>query len=266
MTFEDLHSYEVPTAYTCTNEEPDLMRRLLTLGKRPIRRAAAIASSGEMVLFTLLPRVQKEVIAVDHSYGSLTAFYVKVLLLESLGPKALRNLIAFGTIADFLKAIETVEAKLPPALLKRAQTMRGGGSPTGYTGIYSAYEFTNIRREWFYASARALAASAKKLDRLTLVHGDLTDLTPRGPFDLLYLSNAHEHAGRQGKKLTQATLDPLLTPNGRVLSANGIFYGKNRDWAWKQLHELRGYRSSWTYNMYQRAGEKVVAKPAKVKA
>src|SRR5688572_33269006 len=82
VRFEDKATYDTAGYYT-TNEEPEVHRELLR-GIR-VRRAAAIASGGEVALFSVLPHVSRELVLIDHSYQSMAMAMAKAMLLESLG-------------------------------------------------------------------------------------------------------------------------------------------------------------------------------------
>lgn len=249
MKFEDVHPAYVPTGeqYIVTNEEPDIHRLLLR--SRTIKRAVAIAGGGEVSLFVLLPRVRKELVVVDHSYAALAAFYTKAFLLEQMGPKALRDLIINKPLAEWVKATDSVLPQLPEPLGKYVGEASSKTDYTHANKLRGTNTHVNLRKEWFYADEKALSLAVKKLHKLTLIHGDLTDIKDKGPFDFLYLSNAAEHFGRSMKKLTQAELDPMLAPNSLVLTANKPY---GAQWKWKELSNFNGIRGHWHYYLFMK--------------
>lgn len=54
----------------------------------------------------------------------------------------------------------------------------------------------NLAREWEKLPIRTIRHCAVKLDKVKFVHGDLVDFEKHGKFDLLYISNALSHGGR----------------------------------------------------------------------
>src|SRR5581483_3317482 len=90
LDVEDIHPDFCASGFMVTNEQPEVFAELL--GDMTFTSAAAICSGGEMLLFLLLPRVTRELIAVDHSYRALGAAIVKAQMLVSLGAKDCRQL------------------------------------------------------------------------------------------------------------------------------------------------------------------------------
>src|SRR3990167_2283926 len=95
---EEKHTYNSSIVYKFTNEAPEEYIKLL--GERTFQRGAGICSGGEVPLFVLMPRCD-EVIAIDHSLGSLAAAYIKVVMLGHLGPKGMLNALT-GSHKSFM--------------------------------------------------------------------------------------------------------------------------------------------------------------------
>lgn len=233
--YEDVHPAYTYPGYTCTNEEPETWHSLL----RGItaKRIGCIASGGEIVLFNLLPRCTGELIAVDHSYHSLSFFLSKLLLLEEMGPEALHAAI----LRNEWTTLATRAKPQLPDQVRRHLTL---------------YADSNILREWRLSSLPALRASYKKLDRLTILHGDWADLLQRGPFDLLYLSNMPEHTTNRVGQLPpwDSTLSCLKNQGKFLWSQNiGSTLSPPTDLA-KELKRSNHHRAlhTWTYRLCEK--------------
>jgi hypothetical protein len=245
--FEDLDNFNA-AGYWETNEEPEVHRELLS-GIR-LHRAAAIASGGEVSYFVLLPKVQKELVLVDHSYHSLAVCFLKACLLQQRGADQTKALFVSGDREAIVDALLTVKDGVPEKL--RSHICSYGGELTPHR----FYSENNLRREWLYAPLDAIRASARKLSKLRLLHGDLSTLKGRGPFDLLYISNALDHTGVGGKRLGKEDIEPSLKKGGYVLltkqAVNYNTSGTNpSNMGWKLIREIRGFRTSWIHSLYQ---------------
>jgi hypothetical protein len=247
MQYEELNAYNGPYTYACTNEEPEMLRKLIA--GRFVRKAAGIASGGEVSFFLLLPRVREELVAVDHSLSSLAIAYTKALLLESLGPTETKKLMMLNNIKKLQEAADKASQQLPGNLKNK-------WTPEARYNL--SCDSSRLATEWGLASDTALKLATKKLDRLTFIHSDLTDIKDKGPFELLYISNAQEHARRQNPgmynnaDLSSTHLDSLLTDDGLILVVSaGSPYPTTR-LAWKILNKKPGLRTSWTYYLCQK--------------
>jgi hypothetical protein len=242
-SFVDQHPAYTAAGYGCTNEEPELLRTFLT--KRTFDRIAAIASAGEMTYFLLLPRCNQELVAVDHSYRSLYVSYAKAALLDKLGPRKTKKLFVEGTPVQVYD--EVAKLTIPEVLKSKVRMDHALGS----------LDLQGVRREWFYASEGVLRQAAKKLDKLTFLHGDLTDLS--GKFNLLYVSNAHEHSGRHGRGPQSNDFSSLMTDDGAILAAHTFMSSYGTSHAakvvfadWNPTKQLKGFRTAWHYMLYER--------------
>jgi hypothetical protein len=264
--FEDVAPEYTTFGYWITNEEPELVREMLA-GVR-IKKGAAIASSGDMALFAVLPRISKQLVLVDHSYQSLVACFSKMALLERFGVDGVRDLFINKPVAEVKAAFSSVKDALPPTLKvpPKESKMLGQGERTFYQycsyGGVDPYEFTGgtegLRKEWHYGPRAALRSSVKKLDKVKMVHGDLADISKYGPFDFLYLSNAMEHTGRSGR-ISSTLVESLVRRGGLALvarSGSGYSYPSNPISSdWEEIKQERGFRSSWTYSLLRRKKE-----------
>lgn len=242
-SFEDQHTAFTAAGYAVTNEEPELFRELLGRDIRP-RRAAGIVSGGEVLLSVLLPRCQ-EVIGIDHSYRALAATWIKVLLLDKHGPKEMRK-IMLSEYGPFCKIVSEMADQFPEKMRQYVQPQ-----PGGHITAISTFDFdaSGLRREWKLIPDHILARAAKKLDRLKLVHGDLTDLKNYGQFDLLYVSNAFDHMNRAKKYIKEKDVCPLLKTKGFLLFAgSGAVDGK----LFQKYREQRGYRTTWQHVVFRK--------------
>lgn len=234
---KDLHSAYNAGGYTSTNEEPELINKLL--GRHRFNKTAAICSGGEVIMFALLHR-SKSVIGVDHAYSALAATVAKLLLLQEFGHKKFEELLTYGKPSEVSDAFSKVRHLLPSVLTKVAY------SP--------AYDISCLRREVHFARPGALQRLEQNLPKLELRHGDLTDIAGDGPFDLLYISNAIEHTGRAGRTMSLAAVAPLVAPGGTVILTT---YNANPNNAPAYCHpeftnikHLLGFRTTWYFSLF----------------
>lgn len=232
--FVDHHPAYTSSGYTVTNEEPHLFNALL--GKTKVQRAACIASGGEVLLSVILHRAN-EIVAVDHSYASLSATYEKILLLRKLPTKTALELLREEKYNDLIQQVQRNSKHLPTF-------QNYARNPIG------VYTWQSVRREWCRGDFRTRSVSKADIEKMTLVHGDLRDLGELyGAFDLLYASNAMEHSGRDHKSPKLADLAKLLNPGGWLLYTKG---GKENtavvsDAGFTDVKQIKGLTSSWWY-------------------
>jgi len=237
--FEDRHpSYNAPTSYRTTNEEPSIFVKML--GRRCFRRAAGISGGGEIPLFVLLPRCD-EVVAIDHSYQSLSSAYMKIILLDILGPAKMREMLIESRYDDLLSAAKDGHGRLPPELAKQTPLSR--------------QDFKETRREWHFFPLRTIERAYARLERLTLVHGDLMDLSRFGKFDLLYVSNATEHVNRLRRNATLTDFVPIVGKGKLMLSTLSKSYSDappkpHKDW--ELVGDVEGFRTAWQHQLRRR--------------
>jgi hypothetical protein len=246
--FADIHAaYDQNFGYGVTNEEPEVLRDLIRR-EHPYPKIGAIASSGEVVLFSLLPQAES-VVAVDHAYRSLAVFWLKVLLLDTHGPAGTKKILT-GPYEGIVTAAENLLSRFPAELVKLVQPTVVSYDPKLQIPCLNHWTASDLRREWNLVSEEILSQAARKLGDLTLLHGDLSDLSSHGPFDVLYMSNATEHAGRSKHSPTWTSLRPLVREKGIVLrAASGIFPGSFPD----AIKSVKGTRSGWTFAIHEAA-------------
>ena len=252
-SFEDLSpSSNSQVGYSCTNEEAMLHRWLLrrAAGQRQFKTVGAVAWGGDVLWGVLLPRSQR-IVAVDHSYRSLAAAYLKALMLDSIGVEEMRTLLLERSHADFCAAAEAAAAKLPEVL--RSCTKFDAGS----FGISS---WNELRAEWAGLTDLALRRAKGRLGSVRLLHGDLSHLTTFGPFDCLYTSNAlYEHSSLAAAGNRSPTLDtvaPLVQEGGWLLMTRGINQ-VDVSKSWEHVRSITGTRTSWSYRLYRRKADVV---------
>jgi hypothetical protein len=254
LAYEEKNTWNSTQGYAATNEEPLIFNSLL--GKKKFSLGGGIASGGEIPLFVLLPRCDK-VIAIDHSYKALSAIWLKLLLLDKIGPAEMKRTLLEDNYESFIKKLNDVLQHVPESIRKYVTLKHSQGHP--YTSpTFSSSDFSDTRREWLKITAKEMQLALNRIDRLTLVHGDLSDLKPYGKFDIFYTSNATGHSNRDGKNPRASDFASYLKPKGLYLTVAQI-YNDNR---WKQLKTVNGTNSSWQYYIYQRKAKvKLSPKP-----
>lgn len=257
--FEDIHPAYSAQGFLVTNEEHDLFKRFV--GDLTFDNIASICSGGEMPMFLLLPRTNTQLIAVDHSYRALAATIIKLNLLVELGPEECRDLFvppgqnsSYNNSVAINKAAKPFVEKLPQVLQKEL----AGADANGWR-LFDSSNCIALRKEWFYADLKDLELTLKNLSKLRLVHGDFRDISSKGPFDLVYLSNAFEHQTRENKLLAtfKDEIYDMVKPGGYILAAVGGVPGIP---GFKLVKSAYGARSTWNHFFYQKEGGKEVNK------
>lgn len=265
--FEDKYpGWDSGGGYKVTNESPEEFVKML--GDRRFPRGASICSGGEVPLFIFLPRCD-EVFAIDHALGSLATTWVKALMLSHLGPIGFMNAIC-GSHKNFMaEAHNIVSGNVPEPLQKHVKLAWDGNIVTQYSINFSIYDMESIRNEWKLIGDKTIQQVFERLDRLTLVHGDVVeDLPSYGVFDLLYISNACEHNGRKiyepnyGPRLPN--FEPLVNVGGILLATGGLYNMQEKrgpkvtNGKWKTLRTNKSDRTSWEHHALERTAEDVV--------
>lgn len=248
VPFEDLYPSFTVTGYFCTNEEPELYRQLLR--KQPLKNVGCIASGGDVPMFVFLARGTK-VIAIDHSYHSLTACAIKVELLRTRSPRQFKELFTTDRPYAEVKAVVTgLIDRLPEVLQQHARSAL----------FFTLTDYANQRKETHFVPLSVIAETKKYLDKLTLLHGDISDLSKYGPFDCLYISNILGHYGRDRRPPLHSSFKDLLRPKGILVSTGGAgqgnaSYTKFSTTDWQKVYKGDGFRSYWGYEVLQRLPE-----------
>lgn len=235
--------------YQCTNEEPETFNKLLDQYlPGTFKKVGAIASGGEVSFFCLMPRAQ-EYVVIDHYIGSLRVFCTKLTLLQHLGPEKCKKLLcptsSWGPKYDedcktLSEAVFGVQERLPKELQTEASKTPYMMSPA------------TTSAEWKRAEEDKLRAAALIGDRTTVVAGDLYDLKDHGPFDLLYISNAHEHTGINGLPRFERIAE-LVTPNGHLLLATNHGFQSSQAVPFTSVAKINGLRTSWRHELLVKA-------------
>lgn len=222
--------------YPAPNEDVELWRSMVK-GLR-VERAAGICSGGEVGLLALLPTVRRELVLIDHSRRSLLVAMLKHLLIRQRGATEVRELLGKGSYTDIKAALTAVKDGLPPDLL--AIYNRMGNDPREYG---SEIEPFGVRDDWYYSAkpsykpsykphpglqkywcavpVRLVQRSGAKLGKVSFIHGDMKVLAERGKFNLIYLSNAFNHAGvTNPQHSTFKAIDEALAPGGYAMVAD----------------------------------------------
>ena len=241
LPFEDVNPYNNQGVYYCPNEDFLLWRSFLR--DLHIQRAAGICSAGEIGFFSLLTHARKELLLIDHSYASLAVAMCKYLALQEHGWKVVRERLS--THSGCKDLFREYREKLPEKVKE----------PFSLAFLDSWYT-EGIIDEWKAVPPAVLRKACNKLDRVQFLHGDLSDLKDRGEFDLLYLSNALEHTGRNGSGYTICSQVEAAVKNGGHVLVSGHIHRKPANWV--QVKRQNGVyepgrRSliTWVYNLYR---------------
>lgn len=243
LHFEDLHEFKGNgDSYAITNE--GLAEWAELFEGLEVSRAAGICSSGEVGLLTILPHVKDELVLIDHSYDSLRWAMLKYLLLQEVGADETHRLLRG---VDVRSCFTRFEDRLPEKIAK---------SPRGYA------KSSDISYYWPRVGIDLVRNAVPKLDCVKFLHGDLSDLPGRGQFDLIYVSNAHTHSDRNGRRFSVSSLISALNPGGYIAIAEFNDPYPPRDTApprsMKEVASRRGCGTiRWTQSLWQLEGETV---------
>jgi len=243
-SFEDRYpQFDGVNYYKVTNEEPEIHSALL--GGAQFERAAGISSGGEVIFFSVMPR-SNSVVAVDHAYKALVVAYLKATLLHNLGARGILSLWENGSYEAVKKAVAEAVPMMPEALATRVDMSY---SDTWSNSI-SKDDVRYFHREWSRISEDVLEKVRQKLNSLTFIHGDLTDLSAFGEFDMLYVSNAMEHSDRSGKHPDALKLLPIVKEGGLILGTGDMYSPTIKEW--QTVKSLRGKRTTWYHRLHKR--------------
>lgn len=241
IPFQEIHDYSKPTYYEVPNEDTMVWRDAVK--QFPIYRAAAICSAGEVGLLGILPLVRKELVLVDHSRKSLYIAVVKYMLLREKGWKETRRLLIDAKPLERWAAVQEILPLLPPTL-RDAFTQHHNDNPFSWCNEFGA--------TWKPIPTRVIRKAASKLERVQFQQADLNDLIEQGPFDLLYISNAQDHSGRNGVPIL-SQLAQAVKP-GRYLMMATTSASSNYRTRAAGLELVTSNKSrmcSWAHNLYR---------------
>lgn len=250
--------------YWATNEDPSLFVDMLH-AQKPTgmwARGGGICSAGEMPLLLLLPRCRR-VFAIDQGMDALACTYMKALALATLGPLGAKELFERDTYIEAKPDLLLLHAQLPDALKSRIHF--SPNSKASYmNGKYDSFAnyWHSIRTEWHFADIKLLAKAAARLDKLTLIHGDLLQLAAYGPFDILYTSNAitYSRTCPTPDKLNLASVQKLIKPGGLLLTTSTHHNEKDHHFVKKVARA--GFRGSWHQTLFVHQPPPAAAPPA----
>lgn len=255
INFEDLHPYAATSQYVIPNEDHRTWRELLK--SFHVGRVAGICSGGEIGLFSLLPLARKDVVLVDHSYGSLGHAMTKYGLLQERGWRdAYRLITSPDAVNELYATVKDIIKCLPDPIKSRYESNTGYNNPFvgPHYGVYSRGNpegigvYPGVPRVWKNIERSLIKKAVEKLDRVSFIHGDLSDLIERGPFDVLYISNALEHSGRSGAPVVDE-ISRIVKKNGLIVSCD---HGRARG-KWMTLKSEPCRYSAWRCSIYRNA-------------
>jgi hypothetical protein len=236
--FVDHYPQHTAEGYAATNEKPSLFNRLLNgLGITKVPRIACIASGGEMLLSVFLERAD-EIVAFDHSYRSLAVCYSKLLALQSMSKQELLEF--YETLYNDYYVGNRGKRELPGVVLNALPTPLQKYADRAVM-VYDAGAIYPVWRD-----LEVPPVTPEAVQKITLLHGDISDVEPLyGKFDLLYTSNLHEHANREGKLPNLDALSGLLKSGGMLLYTHGYNTYQVPTTSFETLQTVRA--GSWTY-------------------
>lgn len=207
LVFEDLNRYNgVHTEFPFCNEQLGMWNK--ALDGIEVDNAASICSGGEVTFFSILPRVKEKLVAIDHSYRSMYYAIAKYHVVEKLGAVKAHALFKEPrkNKAKLLKLAAEANKDLPTNGAIRTK------DSFGYSPEDECWEYDSRILESI--TQKELSAFKRSRAKLHFLHGDLTDLVERGPFDLVYLSNAMQYAGRDKHK--NYPVEAMVKPGGYI--------------------------------------------------
>jgi hypothetical protein len=126
--------------------------------------------------------------------------------------------------------------------------------PTATTkGDWVDYGPEALPRKWASISKEDLEAFRSNREKVHFLHGDLNDLVDRGPYDLVYLSNAWEYEGRNG---TSYNIREAVRPGGFILLTTFDYkpakvVGECELVFSERAKQGDSHGLNWLYNVYQ---------------
>ena len=229
--------------FSVTNENMKALRHLVEL--IPSRkRLGGICSGGEVPITVLLPMASEEVVVVDQGLTAIGPALIKLLMLERFGGAGMKVELFKRQAIDYLDLIQELPRDLGIIVLDATRHLSGS--------FYVWNTFDN----------KILDEAREKLELLTVVHGDLSEIHKfaSGPLDAIYTSNAMGWGlitPDNGNRLSTQHLEPALTPDGFLFGTSPI--DQYRGWKPVKTYsnavalpqELRG-NDGWSYGLWQR--------------
>lgn len=221
--------------YSLTNECIKTHRELVK--DLTFKRVAAICAGGEVGLTVYGPRC-KELILIDHGTIGLAATYMKLAMLHKLKTGTFQRIITEGDPKQVIAHTKKIVPHLPDELCASTYLDLKAGT----------YVNSPILKEAWDSSDR-LKVLKKLLPKITLIHGDLRDLSTMGKFDLIYGSNAIiDHRGFDSKIPSACEMLPCLNPGGYLVFTGNA--GQQLDPGFTQIAHTKVV--SWDYYVWRK--------------
>lgn len=222
LKFEDKNEYQGTTHYPVANESVRRWREVLKDVK--VKVAAGIAGGGEISFFGILPSVSEKLVLVDHSYVSLWALVGKYGTIETLGPEKAVKLLQMAPATVHGGGYNEAGKRVKGGLYNRYGEMvdnnpfshklvgttqelyscflaANKGTPTETDRMEECgwWPLHDMHTRWGEITVEDCEGLLKSEVDLQVYHGDISDLVEHAPVELLYLSNALQYNGRNGK-------------------------------------------------------------------
>ena len=233
--------------FSVTNENMKALRHLVEM--IPSRkRLGGICSGGEVPITVLLPAASEEVVVVDQGLSAIGPALVKLFMLEQYGGAGMKVELSKRQPIDYLDLFKELPRDIGALVLEATRYFHPGYAPI-----------------WQTFDDKVLDEAREKLELLTVVHGDLSEIHKfaGGPFDALYTSNAMGWSviGNYRTMLSTKHLEPALTPDGFLFGTSPLSSYSG----WKPVRtydlgaaaknplppELLG-TDGWSYGLWQR--------------
>jgi hypothetical protein len=249
VPFEEINEYNGPSGYKVTNESLEIWKAVL--GDISVERGTGICSAGEVGFFGLLPHVTKELLLFDHAYASMYHAIGKYHLIEEHGSKKAYKLLSSGDSAALTPIFAEGNKDLPTSKEKAVNDnsyyARYYTSDPYYTRTAAGDE---LKRCFAEITQQDVSEFRANRDKVKILHGDINDLVERGPFDLVYMSNALEYTGRNGR---DHKLKDLVKPGGFVCHTfQGAGEAKKSSGFVKDFEVVAHYRNGRSYSRHIR--------------
>lgn len=224
--FEDKNGFQGQTHYPVANESCQRWKEVLKNIK--VKTAGGIAGGGEISLFGILPSVSEKLVLVDHSYISLWALIGKFGTIEKLGAEKAVNLMRTPAPINIVRSggYNAAGRRVKGGQYNQYGEFVGDMNPYSHLlteptkELYACFLEANkglvtetdrmeecgywplqaLSQRWQEVEVEDCEALLNSKVELQVCHGDISDLTEHAPLELLYLSNALQYAGRNGKE------------------------------------------------------------------
>lgn len=213
MRFEDLNTYNARSVcFAVCNENIATWREILV--NVEVDNAASICSGGEVSFFGILPRVKEKLDLIDHSYQSMFYAIGKYHAVETLGAEKAhelfrdRNALYWDAyyrdrpMPELMRLFKEANENLP--------TQKDAQAYYDCYGLPAIFD-NDVTKE-------DVGKFREAREKITFMHGDLNDLIERGPYDLVYLSNALQYKGRNGDAFE---IEKYVKPGGYIALTYG---------------------------------------------